>query len=313
MQGVELKLKVLNGIIIIDILSLLLIISIIFVPSSVVRVILGLPFLFFFPGYTSASALFVRKKGIDNNLEWIALSCGLSVAVSALIGFILNYTSLGIRLEPILYLITAFIFITSIIALIREARLLKTLKPTTEFTLNIPGWSGSTLNKSLSIILAIAILGVIGTLGFTTIKPKIGEKFSEFYVLGMNGKADEYPTEYILNNGQITQVIYNDGLVDGTTGFGKIFLGIINQQQQTAVYSVKMTINGQPAAIEHNGAPSDILGPIELAQGAQWANQIGITPNNLGDNQEVELSLFIGAGTTAEDSVHFWIDVKQAN
>ena len=312
MQGVDLKLKILNGIIIIDILSLLLILSIIFVPSSVVRVILGLPLLFFFPGYTLASALFVREKGIDN-LEWIALSCGMSIAVSALIGFILNYTSLGIRLEPILYLITAFILVTSVFALIREARLLKTLKPATEFTLNLPGWGGSILNKSLSIILAIAILGVIGTLGFTTIKPKIGEKFSEFYILGMSGKADEYPTEYILNNGQITKVIYNDGLVDKTTGFGKIILGIINQQQQTTVYSVKMTINDQPAAIKYDGVPSDILGPIELAQGAQWANQIGITPNSLGDNQEVELSLFIGTATTAEDSVHFWIDVKQAN
>jgi uncharacterized membrane protein len=307
-----LKLKVLNWILIIDLLSVLLILSIIFTPSSVVRVILGLPFLFFFPGFTLASVLFARKKGIGN-IEFVALSCGMSIAVTALIGFILNYTPWGIRLETVLDFITVFVFITSAIALIRDAQTSKTLKFSTESTLNVPGWGGSILNKSLSIVLAIAIIGVIGTLGFTAMKPKIGEKFSEFYILGRNGTAAEYPTDYILNNGQITQVTYNDGLVDETTGFGKITLGIVNQQQQTAVYSVKMTINGQPAAIEFNGTPTDILGPIELAQGAQWVNQIGITPNAVGDNQEVELSLYNGTGTTIEDSVHFWIDVKLAN
>ena len=282
------KLKTLNGILIIYILSVLLILSVVFIPSTVARVILGLPFLLFFPGYTLVAALFVKKEGMDN-IERVALSCGMSIAITALIGFGLNYTPWGIRLEPVLYSITSFIFVTSAIALIRRARILKINKVTTGLNLSLPGWGGSTFNKSLSIILVIAIFGALGTLGYTIFEPKIGEKFTEFYILGINSKGQYYPTEYVMNNGQITQVIYGNGIVDAINGFGIVTLGIVNQEQQAAVYWVKMTINGEPVNINFGGIISNVLGPIELQQGERWEQKIGITPQQTGDNQEVEL------------------------
>ena len=176
------KLKIVNAILIIDILTIFLMLSIIFIPSTAMRVILGIPFLLFFPGYSLVAALFVKKEGIDN-IERIALSFGMSVAISALLGFGLNYTSWGIRLDSVLYCITAFILVTSAIALTMRIIILKKDKLTTEFTLKLPGWDGSTLNKSLSIILAVAIFGSLGTLGYTILKPKIGEKFAEICLL----------------------------------------------------------------------------------------------------------------------------------
>ena len=305
------KLKIVNAILIIDILTIFLMLSIIFIPSTAMRVILGIPFLLFFPGYSLVAALFVKKEGIDN-IERIALSFGMSVAISALLGFGLNYTSWGIRLDSVLYCITAFILVTSAIALTMRIIILKKDKLTTEFTLKLPGWDGSTLNKSLSIILAAAIFGSLGTLGYTILKPKIGEKFAEFYILGPDGKADDYPTQFTLNNGQITQVVYGDGSVDTTRGFGAVILGIINQEQQTAIYTVKITINGEPVKIDFDSTIDTSLEPIELQQGEKWENEIGIIPDQAGDNQKVELSLFSGTETTAEDSLYFWISVKPA-
>lgn len=58
------KLKVLNWLLIIDILTVLLILAIILIPSSIVRIVIGLPFLLFFPGYALVSALF-PPKGAD--------------------------------------------------------------------------------------------------------------------------------------------------------------------------------------------------------------------------------------------------------
>ena len=55
-----------------------------------------------------------------DGIESIALSFGMSIAVTALIGLGLNYTSWGIRLEPVLYSIFAFIIILSAIAIIRR-------------------------------------------------------------------------------------------------------------------------------------------------------------------------------------------------
>jgi uncharacterized membrane protein len=54
----------------------------------------------FFPGYVFITALFPEKKELDN-LERLALSLGLSIAIVPLIGLLLNYTPWGIRLIPL--------------------------------------------------------------------------------------------------------------------------------------------------------------------------------------------------------------------
>ncbi|MDH4300312.1 MAG: DUF1616 domain-containing protein, partial [Dehalococcoidia bacterium] len=81
----------------IGILTILLAVIIAFVPSSPARIVLGLPFLLFFPGYTLMAALFPKKDRLGG-VERVALSFGLSIAVVPLVGLILNYTPWGIRL-----------------------------------------------------------------------------------------------------------------------------------------------------------------------------------------------------------------------
>jgi uncharacterized membrane protein len=80
-----------------NVLSVALILVIVFIPNSPVRVVLGLPFVLFFPGYALICLLFPRKGDLDG-VERIALSLGLSIAIVPLIGLALNYTSWGIRL-----------------------------------------------------------------------------------------------------------------------------------------------------------------------------------------------------------------------
>ena len=288
-----------------------MILSIIFIPSTEARAILGLPFLLFFSGYTLVAALFVNKDGMDN-IERTALSFGMSIAVASLIGLGLNYTPWGVRLEPVLYSIIAFIFVTSTIALIRRAKILKTTQLTIEVTLNMPRWGEGTFNKALSIILIITIIVAIGVLGYTTAVPKIGERFSEFYILGTNAQAQDFPIEYSMNNGQITQVIYSAGTVDTISGLGVVHLGIVNHEQQTIDYYLKMTINDQPVKINFGGIFTDMLGPIKLQQGEKWENAINIVPQQIQDNQKVEFLLFKGNETAPVNSLHLWIDVKSA-
>jgi len=145
-----LKIKLPIDLLIIDILSIILILSIAFIPITVTRVILGLPFLLFFPGYVLVAALFPRSE--MDSIERIALFFGMSIAVTAFIGLGLNYTSWGIRLEPVLYSIFAFIIILSAIAIIRR-RFYGRKELITEINLKILGiWHGSPLNKTLNVI-----------------------------------------------------------------------------------------------------------------------------------------------------------------
>ena len=301
------KFKALIPVLVVDILSILAAVSAIFFPSTVVRTILLLPFLLFSPGYALVEALFPRKNELTG-IERLALTVGMSIVVVSLVGFTLNYTPWDIRLESVVYSIAVFILLFSAIALIRKAMTGK-FRIIAEYRISLPGWGGNAFNKSLSVILLIAILGAFGLLGYTVAAPMIGERFSEFYLLGRDGKAQDYPIEYVMENGTVVQVIYSSGMIDTTGGIGKITLGIVNHEQQTMSYSVQMAIDSQSVNIG-SSSENARLGPIELRQGEKWEQEIGISPQHTGNNQKVELFLFKNSETTPVESLVLWINVR---
>ena len=89
-----LRLRIKNELIPLNLLVFILVVAIVLFPSNVLRIILGIPFLLFFPGYALMAALFPKREGMYG-VERIALSFGLSIAVVPLIGLILNYTHWG--------------------------------------------------------------------------------------------------------------------------------------------------------------------------------------------------------------------------
>ncbi|MCL0059461.1 DUF1616 domain-containing protein [Dehalococcoidia bacterium] len=112
-----LSFKIQRDLILINIFSALLIGAISFFPDSSVRIILGVPFIFFFSGYVLISALFPQKKDLDI-IERLALSFGLSIAIVSLIGLVLNHTPFGIRIYPFIFSLFLFIFLMSLLAML---------------------------------------------------------------------------------------------------------------------------------------------------------------------------------------------------
>jgi hypothetical protein len=108
-----------GDLVLINIFSSLLILVIFLFPNSPVRILLGLPFVLFFTGYVSISALFPKKEELDI-IERLAFSTGLSIAITSLIGLILNYSPLGIRVYSVVFSLFSFIFLVSIVALYRR-------------------------------------------------------------------------------------------------------------------------------------------------------------------------------------------------
>ena len=74
------------------------------------------------PGYALIATLFPRKDDLDG-IERIALSFGLSIAISPLLGLGLNYTPFGIRLTPILIVLSVFTISLAICAYVRRGRI----------------------------------------------------------------------------------------------------------------------------------------------------------------------------------------------
>jgi len=205
-------------------LSLILDVLIFYAPNSLARKGLGLAFVLFFPGYVFITAIFPERKELDN-LERLALSFGLSIAIVPLIGLGLNYTPWGIRLIPILVSLTIFNVAFALIAIYRRSKAFEPWIPwiTLERIKGGLEWeSSSRLDKALTGILIIAIITSIGTLTYVITHPKPGEAFTEFYILGPGGKASDYPTE--LKVGQE----------------GKVIIGIVNHEGRNVTYYVQI-------------------------------------------------------------------------
>jgi uncharacterized membrane protein len=178
------------------VLSLLLVLSIVLFPEFSLRIVLGLPFLLFFPGYVLIAFLFPEKKSLDL-IERVALSFGLSLAVVPLIGFGLNYTSFGIRLDPILVCITAFNLVFGYLAYWRRFKVDGPYLPfdpkKTYNSLIHQIRSEGKVDRALTIILVIAIASSLIALAYAIAVPREGESFTEFYILGPGHQASDYP------------------------------------------------------------------------------------------------------------------------
>jgi len=76
-------------------------------PIVYARYILGSLFMLFLPGYSFIKALFPKNVPFKteseelDNIERIALSIGLSLALVPITGLLLNYTPFGIRTTPV--------------------------------------------------------------------------------------------------------------------------------------------------------------------------------------------------------------------
>jgi uncharacterized membrane protein len=277
----------------IGILTILLVVVIAFLPSSTTaRVILGLPFLLFFPGYTLLAALFPKKDSLGG-VERVALSFGLSIAVVPLIGLILNFTPWGIRLEPILISLAVFIIVAAGVAWYRREKLAPEERFRVPFNVRLPSWQGQSLpDKVLSVVLVVAIVGAIGTLGYVIAKPKVGEKFSEFYILGPNGKAENYPTE--LKVGEE----------------GKVIVGIVNHEQEDTSYRVEVWLDGEQTMLRIGGEDMDEIS-VELKPEEKWEEAVGFVPQKAGEKQKVEFVLYKDGEPYFKEPPYLWVDVEE--
>jgi uncharacterized membrane protein len=173
--------------------------------TSPFRTILGIPMVLFLPGYALIAALFPMKNDLDG-IERLALSFGLSIAVVPLIGLGLNFTPFGIRLVPILVSLSVFTLLMLLIAYIRRSKISEEERFEVPFSYMYSSLksdifsSKNRVDRILTIILILSIFASIITLIYVIATPKQGEKYTEFYILGDNGKSDSYPTRMEAGN-----------------------------------------------------------------------------------------------------------------
>lgn len=285
-------------------------------PWGPLRVALGLPFVFFLPGYALAAALFPERyrayevaKGEDRQrteeveegldaLERVVLSLGLSIAVVPLAGLVLNYTPWGIRPVPILASLGAFVVACAGLAHRRRSRLPEDERFRVRFAVRLPGWEAeSTLDRALNVAVAVSIAFAAGSLAYVLASPRPGEAFTEFYTLGPEGRAADYPTN--LSTGEE----------------GRLILGIANREHETVRYEAEMIAQRGSLASDGNGTfRPETNRTLEtwtprLEPDETWEANVSFS---LGDPGRYRLVFHLdkpGASQTPYRSLHLWVNV----
>ena len=139
-------------------------------------------------------------------------------------------------------------------------------------------------DRVISVLLIIVLLGALGMLGYFIATPKASESFTEFYILGTEGKAADYPEKLAMGE-------------EGT-----VIVGIINREHEPVTYRIEVVIEGD----KNNEA-----GPVELEHDEKWEGIVAFTPNEPGEDQKVVFLLYKQGQTDVYRSLHLWVDVTE--
>lgn len=155
-------------------------------------------------------------------------------------------------------------------------------KPSEEDESGKPFLGGSKWEKALSIILIISLILAISATIYIIVTPKQGEKFTEFYILGQDGKASNYPTN--LTTGQN----------------GSVIIGVVNHEYTTTDYLLLVKVNNSTLQNQ----------TLTLTSGQKMEIPFNFTAGTSGEKKMEFLLYKLPNNDTAYRSLHLWLNVR---
>lgn len=138
-------------------------------------------------------------------------------------------------------------------------------------------------DRTLTIILTIILIAAIVATIYIIVFPQPSEKFTEFYILGPDGKAGNYP----------------DNLTAGQNG--NLIIGIVNHESADVTYMLIVRFN--QATIRND--------TISLKNKEKKEIPFTFVASNPGQNQRMEFLLYkLPNSTDVYRSLHLSVDVN---
>lgn len=254
---------------------------------QIVRGVLGLVFVLFIPGYCLQAFAFPSPADLDGK-ERLAISFGLSLAVLPAILLLLDYLPSGITVASASISLLILVLLFTLLGWLRRSRLpesdryqpLQELNLLARWRALAPSYRAAYILLGVTLLLAAALASSILT------SPKAAGQFTEFYILGAEGRAELYPRE-------------------GTAGQPiSVTVGIHNQEGVAALYYIEVR-DGQ--------GQIGLTEPFLLEPGAAVEQPLTFSPVQTGD--DVEINLYLYRDTRAEPyrSLQLWLKVKPAS
>ena len=138
------------------------------------------------------------------------------------------------------------------------------------------------IDKTLSVILIIVLIAAVAATIYIVVFPQPGEKFTEFYILGPNGKAGDYPANLTMGES------------------GNVIIGIVNHEYANTTYELNVKLN-QALLKDEN---------ITLTNNEKKEIPFTFKPAATGNNQKLEFLLFKPPGnSTPYRSLYLYLNV----
>lgn len=246
---------------------------------SILRIIVGLVFLLFLPGYSLMGALFPRRDDLDN-LERLGLGVGVSIALTASITALLNSSPWGIQLESTTISVGLFTLVASLIACYRLGK----LQPESRF-LNIGSLGHTQLSTRNLVVSALLLMVVLTVFGIGIYLGTISESrkaFTQFYITGGNETAADYPDE-----------------IEANQPF-PLTIGITNHEYNDVQYRV----------VKVSDIHKEQIASPRLGHEERWKQFYTLILTEPGEHKVVFL-LYRDGDTEPYRSLHLWITVKE--
>jgi uncharacterized membrane protein len=164
-------------------------------PIQLGRVLLGLPFVLYIPGYLLQGIFFPRQDDLDS-LERMGLSLGLSIALLVLLALLLNALPWGLTVSAILIgqgsLVILLVILT---ALVRRLQRAAGDLPASHTSLSA-WWVGLQQGeRRMLLVMAAALLFTLFTAAWVFLIPSSADYMTEFCMLGPEGLAQNFPRQ----------------------------------------------------------------------------------------------------------------------
>lgn len=270
----------------------------------------AIPFLLFVPGYALIAALFPDREAMYQQRRLIGLERMLyavvaSICLAVIVGVNLDFTSWPIRPVPVVSVLAAVTFLSTLVALYRrKVSASETTKSAVQFNTgsNSRTQSNDGGLQLGSIVVAVAIVVALVSVTFVAAQPQRGETYSEFGLLTENNgtlQADGYPEEMVLGESS------------------DLYFTVTNREQQQTNYVVVIQLaRTAPTGDVTESARLDTYSET-TSPGDTWQQRHTVTPVLEGERLRLTYLLYrdgLPEQPTVDNAyreTHIWVDVTQ--
>lgn len=292
-------------------------------PLSVVRVVLGVCFVFFVPGYAIQALLFPMARSDGNTwaadpsggsvgrIEAVVLSVGLSIAVVPLVALVLSFSPWGATRMNVVFALTVGVAIVAAGAAARRTRAPSDERFSIDYVAALARVRslspfGAAPNGALNLLVAVSIVLSAGLAGATLTGGADGETYTEFALLTESDTgelvADDYPSALS---------------VDRPTTF---HVGISNYEGAPRTYTVVVLLQ----RLDGGGVVTEQVVvdryTTSVDAGASDVRARSLRADGSVTGSELRLTFLLYAGSPPEDpsratayrATHVWVEVTSS-